>query len=92
MLYRQGMAVRSLIKAEIDKKLEACVNEQTSSEWASILSLIPQKDGSLQIFVENRRFKSLTRSDACSFSRMKDCIDSLGTATVFSKPDRTFGY
>ena len=92
MPYRQGPAIREIVKVEITKMLDAGVIEPATSEWASPVVLVPKKDGSLRFCVDYRRLNTKTLADAYPLPRMDDCIDSLGDAHVFSTLDCNSGY
>ena len=92
MPYRQGPAVRKIVKAQIEKMLDAGVIEPAHGEWASPVVLAPKKDGTLRFCVDYRKLNAKTIADAYPLPRMDDCIDSLGDATIFSTLDCNSGY
>ena len=92
MPYRQGPAVRKIVKQQIDKMLDAGVIEPAHGEWASPVVLAPKKDGTLRFCVDYRKLNAKTIADAYPLPRMDDCIDSLGDATIFSTLDCNSGY
>ena len=92
MPYRQGPAMRKIIKEHVDTMLEADVIEPATSEWASPVVLAPKKDGRLRFCVDYRKLNEKTVRDTYPLPRIDDCIDSLGEATVFYTLDCNSGY
>ena len=92
MPYRQGPAIRDIVKTQIETMLDAEVIEPANSEWASPVVLAPKKDGTLRFCVDYRKLNAKTIADAYPLPRMDDCIDSLGDATIFSTLDCNSGY
>eukprot|EP00171_Calliarthron_tuberculosum_P023710 IDg23710t1 len=54
--------------------------------------LAPKKDGSLRFCIDYRRLNAVTKRDSYPLPRMDDCIDSLGTANIFTTLDANWGY
>lgn len=90
--YRAGPRQRELEKMEIDKMLEADVIEPSTSEWAAPIVFAPKKDGSLRFYVDYRRLNAVTIRDSYPIQRIDECIDSLGSAEIFSTLDCNWGY
>lgn len=84
MLYRQDLARRAIVKAEVEKQLAAGVSGPTTGKWASLVVLILKKDETLRFCVDYAKLNTLTHSDAYPLARMENCVESLGEATVFS--------
>ena len=74
-------------KKEIDNMLEKGVIEPATTDWASPIVFVPKADGSLRFCVDYRRLNAMTVRDSYPIPRMDECIDSLGSATVFSTLD-----
>ena len=72
--------------------LEAEVIVPTTSEWASPVILVPKPDKSLRFCVDYRKLNSVTKRDSYPMPRMDECIDSLGSANIFSTLDCNSGY
>ena len=92
MSYRQGPAMRTRAKAEIRKMRDAGVIEPATSEWASPIVLVPEKDDSLRFCVDYRRLNAKTVPDAYPLPRIDDCLNSLGDAEIFTALDCNAGY
>lgn len=90
--YRSGHKEREFAREEIEKMLKAGVIEPSNSEWASPIVLAPKKDGSLRFCVDYRRLNAVTQRDSYPLPRMDDCVDSLGSATIFTTLDANWGY
>ena len=90
--YRCGIERRKAEEAEVQRMLKANVIAPSSSEWASPVILVPKPDGSLRFCVDYRKLNSITVRDSYPMPRMDECIDSLGSATIFSTLDCNSGY
>ena len=90
--YRAGPLQREMEKKEIDNMLEKGVIEPATTDWASPIVFVPKADGSLRFCVDYRRLNAMTVRDSYPIPRMDECIDSLGSATVFSTLDCNSGY
>ena len=64
--------------------LKSGVIAPSNAEWASPVVFVPKPDGSLRFCVDYRKLNSITVRDSYPMPRMDECIDSLGSATVFS--------
>jgi len=62
------------------------------SAWESPVVTVPKKNGKARFCVDYRRLNNITKKDAYPLPRMKDCLDSLGDAQVFTSLDCTAGY
>jgi hypothetical protein len=90
--YRAGSKAREAESAEIQRNLKAEVIEPAMSEWACPVALVPKPDGSMRFCIEYRKLNSVSLRDSYPLPRMKECIDSLGDASVFSTLDCNSGY
>ena len=90
--YRCGIERRKAEDAEVQRMLKAGVITPSNAEWASPVILVPKPDGSLRFCVDYRKLNSITVRDSYPMPRMDECIDSLGSATIFSTLDCNSGY
>ena len=90
--YRCGIERRKAEEAEVQRMLNACVIAPSNAEWASPVVFVPKPDGSLRFCVDYRKLNSITVRDSYPMPRMDECIDSLGSANVFSTLDCNSGY
>jgi RNase H-like domain found in reverse transcriptase/Reverse transcriptase (RNA-dependent DNA polymerase)/Integrase zinc binding domain/Integrase core domain len=90
--YRCGLKTRDAVKDEIERMLRMEVIEPSTSEWAAPIVLIPKPDGSLRFCIDYRRLNEVTVKDSYPLPRMDDCLDSLGSATIFTTLDANSGY
>jgi len=61
------------------------------SAWASPVVIVPKKNGKARFCVDYRRLYNITKKDAYPLPRMRDCLDSLVDAQVFTSLDCTRG-
>eukprot|EP00171_Calliarthron_tuberculosum_P003653 IDg3653t1 len=72
--------------------LAAYVIRPSKSQWASPVLLVPKPDGSMRFCIDYRRINALKVRDHYPIPRMDECLDSLGTARIFSALDANSGY
>ena len=89
--YRAGPTAREHQRKEIDRILQAVVIEPATSEWASLVVLLPKKDKTLRFCVDYRKLNTVTQRDSYPLPRMYECIDFLGDATIFTRLDCNSG-
>lgn len=92
MPYLKGPVMREMVAKEVHKMLNAGVIEPASTDWASPVVLVPEKDGSLRFFVDYQRLNAKKRADSYPLQCIDDFIDSLGAAAVFNTLDCNSGY
>ncbi|GFU73307.1 hypothetical protein TNCV_4731241 [Trichonephila clavipes] len=68
------------------------VIEQSSSSWASPITLVKKKDGSKRFCVDYRRLNDITKKDSYPLPRIDDTPDTLAGNTWFSTLDIKSGY
>ena len=90
--YRCGIERRKAEEAEVKRMLQAGVITPSNAEWASPVVFVPKPDGSLRFCVDYRKLNKITVRDSYPMPRMDECIDSLGSATVFTTLDCNSGY
>jgi len=90
--YRIGPRTRKLITAQVDRMLKLEVIVPSKTEWAIPVVLIPKPERSRRFSIDYRQLNERTVRDSYPFSRMDDCLDSLGDAQFFSTLDCNAGY
>jgi transposase InsO family protein len=90
--YRCGLKTRDIVQEELQRMEEMGVIEPSNSEWAAPIVLAPKPDGSLRFCVDYRKLNEVTVRDSYPLPRMDDCLDSLGTAQIFTTLDANCGY
>ena len=72
--------------------LENGIIEESSSDWASPIVLVPKKDKSLRLCVDYRRLNAVSKVEAYPMPHIDELIDQLGRAKYISTIDLTRGY
>ncbi len=72
--------------------LELGVIEESHSDWASPIVLVPKMDGSVRFCVDYRRVNAVSKFDAYPMPRVDELLDRLGVAHFYSTLDLTKGY
>ena len=72
--------------------LKQGVIQPSTSTWASLVVLVPKKDGHLRFCVDYRRVNAITKKDVYPLPRTDDILDTLGQARYFSTLDLASGY
>ncbi len=68
------------------------VIEESNSDWASPIVLVPKTDGSVRFCVNYRKVNAVSKFDAYPMPRVNELLDRLGTARFYSTLDLTKGY
>ena len=90
--YRLPLSKRQLVDEEIEKMLAEDIIERSSSPWASPITLVPKKDGSIRFCVDFRKLNAITTKDAHGLTNIQDIFDTLTGATIFTTLDLKSGY
>ncbi len=74
--------------------LEMGIIEESHSDWASPIVLVPKADGStrFQDQVDYRKVNAVSKFDAYPMPRVDELLDRLGTARLYSILDLIKGY
>lgn len=62
---------------------KANIIEPATAEWALLVVVVPEDDGSHCIWADYHKLKAVTICDPYLFPRMEKFVDALGDATVF---------
>lgn len=90
--YRIPLAKMKTVEQELEKMLDDGIIEPSTSAWASPLTLVPKKDGSIRFCVDYRRLNEVTKKDAYPLPRIQDIFDQLDGAKIFTTIDLKCGY
>lgn len=90
--YCAGSKQRELERNELEKIREAGVVKPAATEWATPIVSVPEKEGSLRLYVGFCRLDAVTERDSYLNFWMNECIDLLGYAKMFSTLDASSGY
>ncbi|CAM4637279.1 unnamed protein product [Lepidochelys kempii] len=80
------------LEREVRDMLALGVIQPSASPWASLVVLVPKKDGSVRFCVDYRKLKAITVSDAYPMPRPDELLDKLGGARYLTTMDLTKGY
>jgi len=90
--YRIPLAKQAVVERELSAMLEEGIIEPSCSPWASPLTMVPKKDGSVRICGDYRKLNAVTRKDAYPLPRIQDIFDQLSGAKIFTTLDLKSGY
>ncbi len=90
--YRLPEHKKKVVQSELEAMLEMGVIEESHSDWASPIVLVPKTDGSVRFCVDYRKVNAVSKFDAYPMPRVDELLDRLGTARFYSTLDLTKGY
>ncbi len=90
--YRLPEHRKKVVQSELEAMLEMGVIEESRSDWASPIVLVPKTDGSVRFCVDYRKVNAVSKFDAYPMPRVDELLDRLGTARFYSTLDLTKGY
>ncbi len=90
--YRLPEHKKKVFQSELEAMLEMGVIEESHSDWASPIVLVPKTDGSVRFCVDYRKVNAVSKFDAYPMPRVDELLDRLGTARFYSTLDLTKGY
>lgn len=82
----------SVLKEEMKTMQDLGVIEPSTSEWSSLVILVPKKDGTLRFCLDFRKLNSVSKSDPYPMPRVDHLIEWLGKAKFLSTFDLCKGY
>lgn len=80
------------IQAEIAKKLEHGVIQESGSPWHSLIVAVTKPDGSLRLCVDFRKLNTISRFDAFPMPQISKLLERVGQAKFISTLDLAKGY
>jgi len=72
--------------------LDMGVIEESNSNWASLIVLVPKTDASIWFCVDYRKVNAVSKFAAHPMPRVDELLDRLSTARFYSTLDLTKGY
>ena len=80
-------------RKELDMMLEHEIIEESSSEWAQPIVIVPKKGSSeVRLCIDFRRVNQVAKMDSYPLPRIEDLIDKLAKAKYVSTMDLSRGY
>ena len=80
------------VREQLQSMLKCGVIRESSSPYASSVTMVAKKDGRASIFYDFRTLNKRTKKDAKNLSRIDKTLDMLRGATVYSTVDLMSGY
>ncbi len=90
--YRLPEHKKNVVREELKAMLNLGVIEESHSDWASPIVLVPKTDGSVRFCVDYRKVNAVSKFDASPMCRVDELLDRLGAARFYSTLDLTKGY
>ena len=90
--YRKSEYENQLIKAEVQKMLNANIIEHSTSPWSASVVLVPKPNGDKRLCVDYRKLNAITVPDPYPIPRVQDILDSLSGSKWFTTFDLKSGY
>ncbi len=72
-----------MVQSELEAMVEMVVIEESHSDWASLIVLVPKTDGSVRFCVDYRKVNAVSKFDAYPMPRVNELLDRLGTAHIY---------
>ncbi len=82
--YRLPKHKKKVVCEELEAMLEMGVIEESHSDWASLIVLVPKADGSTRFFIDNRKVDAVSNFDTYPLPWVDERLDRLGTARFYS--------
>ncbi len=81
-----------MVQDELKAMLELGVIEESHSDWASPIVLVPKTDGSIRFCVDYRNVNAVSKFNAYPMPRVDELLDRLSSAHFYSTLDLLKGY
>ncbi len=78
--YRLPEHKKNVVREELKAMLNLGVIEESHSDWASPIVLVPKTDGSVRFCVDYRKLNAVSKFDAYPMPRVDELLDRLGAA------------
>ncbi|XDV17968.1 hypothetical protein PO909_023756 [Leuciscus waleckii] len=76
--YRLPEHKKKVVQSELEAMLDMGVIEESNSDWASPIVLVPKIDGSVRFCVDYRKVNAVSKFDAYPMPRVDELLDRLG--------------
>ncbi len=83
---------KNVVREELKAMLDLGVIEESHSDWANPIVLVPKTDGSIRFCVDYRKVNAVSKFDAYPMPRVDELLDRLGAVRFYSTLDLTKGY
>lgn len=90
--YRVPRHHEDFIQQEIEELLRNELIEKSSSPWSFPVVVVYKKDGSKRLCIDYRRLNNITKMDGYPIPDIRDLLDCLNGAVIFSSLDLASGY
>ena len=91
--YRLPWVHRDAVKKELDMMLKHGIIEESSSEWAQPIVVVPKKGSSeVRLCIDFRKVNQVAKLDSYPLPRIEDLIDKMAQAKYISIMDLSRGY
>ena len=91
-LRRTSPAEREIVRQEVQKMMAAGAIRPSNSPWASPITLVRKKDGSVRFCIDMRKVNEVTVKDKYPLPRIDDLLATLAGCKYFTKLDAASGY
>ena len=90
--YRNSRFEDDAILPDLEELLRKHFIEESNSQYASPILLVPKKDGKIRLCVDYRKLNAKTVKEIYPMPRIDDTLDRLHGAKIFSSLDLKSGY
>ena len=83
---------QTYLRHELDEFLKHGVIEETSSDWAAPIVMVPKKDGTKRLCVDFRKLNAVAKCSAYPIPKIQDIFNLLQGSRYFTSIDLTKGF